>query len=118
MHICQAARDRVTVEAGKPDVQHHDMRCEHPHGSKRLVAVADGLDLMSLEAQERRRALRRVDVVVDHEHAPAVDLLAGDRRRRGGELGLLPHGADRGQHDPEARAVARAVAVRFDATLV
>src|SRR6185436_4703157 len=72
--LAQLAGDRVAVETGQADVEHHHVRVEHLERGERLQAVVHRLDLVALQPQERRGAFGRVDVVVHHQHAPSVDL--------------------------------------------
>ena len=112
----QPPRDFIAVHAGQADIDHRHVRREHLGDRHRLRAVAHGAHFVAFEAQEHGDAFRRIDVVVDHQHA-----LSSDRSslrlllRKPIDLGNL---ADARQYDAEERSLADAVALHLDAALV
>jgi hypothetical protein len=64
-----ATRDFVSVDAGQPDVDDHEVGRIGARRRERRGALAEHADAMPQELEEERQALRRVRMVLDEQDA-------------------------------------------------
>ena len=76
----KGARHIVAGHPGKTHVTEHDLRMEAPGQGQPSGAVMRHGDLVCVQLERLAQAVGGVDVVLDDQHAPASDGVAGDSR--------------------------------------
>ena len=85
----EAAGDFVAVQTGQADIQERGVGKIDVGGFKSVRSGVGGFDVETGRSEQFRQNLGRIDVVVDHEHAPLLQTSGGRCRgsRGGGKIG-------------------------------